>query len=81
MPNLHALGRRGVADEEQIVAGIGRAHGRFTDGARLAHRTHLEIVGHDDAAEADLFAQIVLDDESRERRGHAGGIEVRVDRM
>src|SRR5207245_9496308 len=76
-----ALGRLGVADEEQVVTGIGGAYRRLTDGARLAHRAHLQIIRDDDAAEANLAAQAILHDQARERRWHAGGVQVRAGGM
>ena len=54
-----ALRRLGVADEEEIVARGRGAHRRLADRAELADGAHLEIVGDDDAAIADLAAQIV----------------------
>src|SRR5438128_113312 len=62
-------------------SGAGGAYRRLTDGARLAHRAHLQIIRDDDAAEANLAAQVILHDQARERRWHAGGVQVRVDGM
>jgi len=70
-----------VADQQQVVAGGGRAHRRLADRARLAHRAHLEVVGDDHAAEGELAAQPVADQASRERGRHAAGIELGIDRM
>ena len=63
------------------MAGGRRAHRGLADRARLAHRAHLEVVGHDHAAEAQLAAQPVADEATRERGGHAAGIELRIDRV
>jgi hypothetical protein len=56
------LGRRGVADQEEIVPGRGGAHGGLADRAERADRAHLEVVRHDDAAVAHLAAEVVLHD-------------------
>ena len=62
-------------------AGLEIAHGRLTDRARLGDRAHLEIVRDDDPAEAELAAEVVLDQQPRERRGHAGRVELWIDGM
>ena len=74
-----ALCRLRVADEQEVVAGRSRAHRGFADRARLGDGAHLEVVGDDHAAKADLAAQVLVDDPPRERRRHAGRIETRVD--
>ena len=77
-----ALGRLGVADEEQVVTGGGGPHRRLADRAEVGDRAHLEVVGGDDAAIADLAPQVVVDDQARERgRGARLGIEIRIERM
>src|SRR5213080_1596376 len=70
-----ALRWLGVADEQEVVAGLRRPHRRLTDRTRLRDGAHLEVVGDDHAAEADLAAKVLVDDPARERRRHAGGIE------
>ena len=62
-----ALRRLGVADEEEVVARGRRAHRRLADRTQVGDRAHLEVVGGDDAAIADLAAQVVVDDQARER--------------
>ena len=77
-----ALARGRVAHEEQVVPRRRRAHRRLADRTELADRAHLEVVGDDDAAVADLAAQEVLDDQAREGRGRVRrGIEAWVKRV
>jgi hypothetical protein len=77
-----ALLRLGMADQEQIVPRRRRPHRGLADGAELADGAHLEVVGDDDPAIADLAAQIVGHDQPRERGGHArGGIEAWIEGM
>jgi len=70
-----------VAHEQQVVAGLCGSDRRLAHGAALHDRAHLEIVGDDRTAEPEFPAQVVLDDQAREGRRHARGIEVRIDGM
>ena len=65
-----ALGGLGVADEEQVVTGGSGPHRRLADRAEVGDRAHLEVVGGDDAAVADLPPQVVVDD----RRENVAGV-------
>jgi hypothetical protein len=72
----------GVADEQEVVPRLRRPYRRLADRAELADGAHLQIVRDDDAAIADLAAEIVVHDEPREGGGHARrGIEARVERV
>ena len=57
-----ALSRFLVADEQEVVARRRRPRDRLADRARLADRSHLEIIRDDDAREAGLVAQVIAHD-------------------
>jgi hypothetical protein len=68
-----------VADQEEVVTGLRRPHGRLAHRARLGHRPHLQVVGDDHALEAHLLAQVLADDAPGERRRHPRRVQLGVD--
>ena len=50
-----------MADQAQVAAGGDESRGRLIDRRRLEHPAHLEIVGHDQSAVADLLSQNIGD--------------------
>jgi hypothetical protein len=59
-------------ERDKVAPCSNRPNGRFGETVRFGDRSHVESVGNDYAAEAELFAQETADHLRRQRCGQVG---------
>src|SRR4051794_1352513 len=62
----------------EVVTGIHREAKRLREAVLVVDRAHVEIIGHDEAIEAEIVAQKIRHDGRRKGRGQLPGVETRI---